>query len=62
MCIRDRFNSLGNIAVDPATALLFIDFDSGRTLQLSGAAALQWAGSDDRSVHLAVEELVIAHL
>lgn len=56
----NMFNSLGNIAVDPATALLFIDFDNGRTLQLSGAAALNWAGSDERSVHLGVEELVVS--
>lgn len=39
------FNSLGNIAVDPRTALLFIDFDTGTTLQLSGEAALTWDGS-----------------
>lgn len=36
------FNSLGNIAVDPSTALLFIDFVTGTTLQLSGEAALTW--------------------
>lgn len=39
------FNSLGNIAVDPSAALLFIDFDTGTTLQLSGEAALTWDGS-----------------
>ncbi|MEU6577865.1 pyridoxamine 5'-phosphate oxidase family protein [Streptomyces sp. NPDC046805] len=36
------FNSLGNITVDPATALLFIDFTTGRTLQLSGEAKVEW--------------------
>jgi predicted pyridoxine 5'-phosphate oxidase superfamily flavin-nucleotide-binding protein len=36
------FNSLGNMAVDPHTALLFFDFDAGATLQLSGQADLQW--------------------
>lgn len=36
------FNSLGNIAVDPSTALLFLDFDTGTTLQLSGRAVLTW--------------------
>jgi hypothetical protein len=35
------FNSLGNLAVDPAAALLFIDFATGRTLHLSGRAALE---------------------
>ncbi|WP_059021846.1 pyridoxamine 5'-phosphate oxidase family protein [Mycobacterium sp. M26] len=39
------FNSLGNIAVDPSAALLFLDFDTGTTLQLSGRATLTW---DDR--------------
>jgi predicted pyridoxine 5'-phosphate oxidase superfamily flavin-nucleotide-binding protein len=36
------FNTLGNIAVNPHAGLLFIDFDSGRTLQLSGAASIDW--------------------
>ncbi len=36
----NMFNSLGNLAVDPAAALLFIDFATGRTLHLSGRAAL----------------------
>jgi hypothetical protein len=36
------FNSLGNLAVDPAAALLFIDFATGQTLQLSGTAELSW--------------------
>ncbi|MEV5476310.1 pyridoxamine 5'-phosphate oxidase family protein [Streptomyces sp. NPDC052207] len=38
----NMFNSLGNIAVDPAAALLFIDFATGRTLQLSGVARVEW--------------------
>lgn len=36
------FNSLGNIVADPAAALLFLDFAAGRTLQISGKAALEW--------------------
>lgn len=36
------FNSLGNIAVNPRAGLLFIDFDSGRTLQLTGNASIDW--------------------
>jgi hypothetical protein len=36
------FNSFGNLAVDPEASLLFLDFDSGRTLQLSGAAEVEW--------------------
>jgi predicted pyridoxine 5'-phosphate oxidase superfamily flavin-nucleotide-binding protein len=36
------FNTLGNIAVNPRAGLLFIDFDSGRTLQLTGNASIDW--------------------
>ena len=36
------FNSFGNLAVDPEAALLFFDFDTGRTLQLSGTAEVDW--------------------
>ncbi|AMU58251.1 Pyridoxamine 5''-phosphate oxidase [Mycobacteroides abscessus subsp. abscessus] len=36
------FNSLGNVTVDPTTALLFIDFPTGTTLQLTGTATLVW--------------------
>jgi uncharacterized protein len=36
------FNSFGNLAVDPTAALLFIDFRTGNTLQLSGTAAVDW--------------------
>ncbi|HEY1572544.1 MAG TPA: pyridoxamine 5'-phosphate oxidase family protein [Pseudonocardiaceae bacterium] len=48
----NMFNSLGNLAVDPEAALLFVDFATGRTLHLSGTAELEWiapgsAGDDD---------------
>ncbi|MGW7536995.1 pyridoxamine 5'-phosphate oxidase family protein [Amycolatopsis sp. NPDC054798] len=36
------FNSLGNLAVNPEAALLFFDFATGRILQVSGAAAIEW--------------------
>jgi hypothetical protein len=36
------FNSFGNLAVDPEAALLFLDFDTGRTLHLSGTAEIEW--------------------
>ncbi|MEB3049874.1 pyridoxamine 5'-phosphate oxidase family protein [Mycolicibacter sp. MYC123] len=38
----NMFNSSGNLAVDPTAALLFVDFRTGNTLQLSGTAALAW--------------------
>jgi uncharacterized protein len=42
------FNSFGNLAVDPEAALLFVDFTTGATLQLSGAAQVDW-GEPGRS-------------
>jgi predicted pyridoxine 5'-phosphate oxidase superfamily flavin-nucleotide-binding protein len=36
------FNSFGNLAVDPSAALLFLNFDTGETLQLSGTAEVDW--------------------
>ena len=37
------FNTLGNLTVNPHTGLLFIDFDNGRTLQLTGIASIDWS-------------------
>ena len=38
----NMFNSLGNLAVHPVAALLFTDFTTGRILQLSGTAEVEW--------------------
>lgn len=38
----NMFNTLGNIATNPQTGLLFIDFESGSTLQLTGKASIIW--------------------
>ena len=38
----NMFNSFGNLSIDPGAALLFIDFDTATTLQLSGTAAVHW--------------------
>ena len=43
------FNTLGNIAVNPKAGLLFINFESGRTLQIRGVAAIDWASVRTRS-------------
>jgi len=39
------FNTLGNIEVNPSVGLLFFDFDSGRSLQLTGRASVDWSES-----------------
>lgn len=36
------FNTLGNIALDPRCGLLFVDFDSGDLLQLTGRGEIVW--------------------
>ena len=38
----NMFNTLGNLEVEPRASLLFIDFESGASLQLTGNAAVQW--------------------
>ena len=38
----NMFNSFGNLAVDDEAALLFSDFATGATVQMSGTARLQW--------------------
>jgi hypothetical protein len=37
------FNTLGNLTGNPLAGLLFIDFDTGRTLQLTGSASIDWS-------------------
>ncbi len=36
------FNTLGNIAANPRAGLLFLDFETGSTLQLTGEANIIW--------------------
>ncbi|MDQ0914871.1 pyridoxamine 5'-phosphate oxidase family protein [Paenibacillus sp. V4I5] len=36
------FNTLGNIYSNPSTGLLFIDFDAGHSLQLTGRSQIIW--------------------
>jgi hypothetical protein len=38
----NMFNTLGNLAVDPHAGLLFVDFASGDTLQITGEARVLW--------------------
>ncbi|OCB19797.1 pyridoxamine 5'-phosphate oxidase [Mycobacterium malmoense] len=50
----NMFNSYGNLAVDDEAALLFIDFDTGAALHLTGTARVRWtepgAAGDDGGV------------
>jgi len=59
------FNTLGNIQADPRCGLLFIDFDTGNTLQLTGEAEILWEpehlcrfSGAERVVSFQVEETI----
>ncbi len=38
----NHFNTVGNLVEDPRVGLLFVDFESGRMLQLTGEAVIDW--------------------
>ncbi|NJK75123.1 MAG: pyridoxamine 5-phosphate oxidase [Oscillatoriales cyanobacterium RU_3_3] len=38
----NMFQTLGNLAVNPRAGLLFVDFDRGHTLQLTGQVTILW--------------------
>ena len=40
------FNTLGNLAVDPRAGMLFIDFETGEALSLTGEAEVIWEGPE----------------
>ena len=40
------FNTLGNFAANPRAGLIFVDFENGTTLQLSGRAEILWNQED----------------
>jgi hypothetical protein len=55
--------TLGNLQQDPAAGLLFVDWDDGTTLQLTGTATVDWDAADglpgaQRVVHFRVQQVV----
>jgi predicted pyridoxine 5'-phosphate oxidase superfamily flavin-nucleotide-binding protein len=59
------FNTLGNLAADPRAGLLFVDFEHGNTLQLTGRAGIDWSreaagafSGAERVVEFSVEGVV----
>lgn len=52
----NMFNTVGNLLVNPRCGLLFIDFDTGATLQIEGTAGVRWDG--ERRIEVAVEGCV----
>lgn len=52
----NMFNTLGNLQANPKAGLLFIDFERGNTLQLTGTATILWDA--ERSQFAGAERLV----
>lgn len=51
------FNTLGNLHLNPHAGLLFVDFELGRTLQLTGRATINW-DRDSASQYPGAERLL----
>lgn len=49
------FLTLGNLAADPRAGLLFLDWATGTTLQLSGTARTEYSADGSRTVRFTVE-------
>jgi predicted pyridoxine 5'-phosphate oxidase superfamily flavin-nucleotide-binding protein len=41
----NHFNTIGNLVMDPRAGLLFVDFESGGLLQLTGRTEIDWDSS-----------------
>ncbi|MEV6541583.1 pyridoxamine 5'-phosphate oxidase family protein [Streptomyces sp. NPDC051665] len=52
------FLSLGNLLADPRAGLLFLDWTTGTTLQLTGEARPEFGADGERRVRFAVTEVV----
>ncbi len=52
----NMFNTLGNLVRHPRVGLLFVDFESGDTVQLAGRATIRW--QPERAVAVDVDEVL----
>jgi hypothetical protein len=51
----NMFNTLGNLTENPRAGLLFVDFEGGRLLQLTGRAEVEWSGAGERAVRFELD-------
>ncbi len=56
-----HFNTFGNLELNPRAGLLFVDFDQGNLLYLTGTAEVIWSG-DEISNYTNAERLLRFHL
>ena len=61
----NHYNTIGNLVLDPRAGYLFIDFESGSLLQLTGTVSIDWEPDDltafpgaRRLITLDIEEIV----
>ncbi|MBY5934719.1 pyridoxamine 5'-phosphate oxidase family protein [Tateyamaria omphalii] len=45
------FNTIGNLLENPAVGLVFVDFDTGGLLHISGRASIDWIAQDSHDAH-----------
>ncbi|MEJ8566315.1 pyridoxamine 5'-phosphate oxidase family protein [Elongatibacter sediminis] len=57
----NHFNTLGNIQVDPRVGLLFVDFERGSLLQISGRAQIDW-DSPEIARHPGAQRLITVNI
>lgn len=57
----NHYNTLGNLVMDARVGMLFVDFQSGGMLQLSGRAGIDW-DSDAVSLYPGARRLVIVDI
>ena len=55
------FNTIGNLALNPRAGLLFVDFDRGNLLYLTGTAEVIWEGDEIRAF-VGAERLIRFHI
>lgn len=56
------FNTFGNIEVNPRAGLLFIDFEQGNVLYLTGRAEVIWDGHPEIALYAGAERLLKFYL
>lgn len=56
------FNTFGNIELNPRAGLLFIDFEKGSLLYLTGRAEVIWDGDPEIALYPGAERLLKFHL
>ena len=61
----NHFNTIGNMVLDPRAGYLFIDYETGNLLQLTGTASIDWDSEElakfpgaRRLVTLGIEEII----